>query len=601
VKEKIHQHFKGDYLRFYSKYLPNLKRIGGQEFQALCPFHEDTKPSFNFNNENGKYFCHGCGKKGNALHFYAKNHSLDDRRDFPKILKGIAADFGIPWEENKRHLIKTYDYVDAEGNLLFQVCRFEPKGFGQRRPDGKGGWIWDLKGIETVLYNLPALRNAEEVLIVEGEKDVESARALGFAATTSPMGARKWREKYNEFLKGKDLILCPDNDQEGREHMTQVGASLNGTSKSLKWLDLPGLHSKGDISDWIASFQDPQAAAERLALLIDNAEPYTPPKKATLEDIILPASEFRDLPLPKRMAYLDPWLKEDSISLVSGWRGIGKTWFSWGIADAISKGEPFGPWKCEKAVPVMVLDGEMPPSDLQERIDALHIDSRRPSPIYIYSDALANQKGIARAYLPSEPWREKMKSILLARHVKLLIIDNLASLAGGLDENAKKDWDPINAWLLELRFQGIATLLLHHTNREGSQRGTSAREDNIDISILLKPPSDYSPEEGCRFVVSFTKARVSQSGLPLIAETEFSIQQDQTGEYIWAWRNVKKERKKEILKMLDEGMEYDGIKEALGLSSKGFITKVKKEAILAGYMAANGKLTQTGTLYVMEE
>lgn len=126
MKEQVEQFFKNDYFRFYSKYLPQPKKIGGQEFQALCPFHEDRKPSFNFNNENGTYFCHGCGKKGNAIHFYAKINSLDDRRDFPKILKGISSDFGIPYEEREKKFIASYDYTDAQGKLLFQVCRFDP-------------------------------------------------------------------------------------------------------------------------------------------------------------------------------------------------------------------------------------------------------------------------------------------------------------------------------------------------------------------------------------------------------------------------------------------------------------------------------------------
>lgn len=598
LKEKIRNHFKGNYQQFYLKYLQNPKRVGGQEYQALCPFHEETNSSFNFNNETGQYFCHGCGKKGNAFHFYAKTHGLEDRRDFPKVLRGIASDFGIPWEERKRNLVKTYDYTDAQGNLLFQVCRFEPKGFGQRQPDGKGGWKWKLDGVKPVLYRLPDVLKAPEVLIVEGEKDVDNLIPLGFTATTNPMGAGKWRDEFREALAGKDIVLIPDNDQAGRQHMLDVAQSLNGSSKRLKWLDLPGLPSKGDVSDYIASFKNAEEAAERLAMMIENAEPYRP--KVSLEDIILSTQNFHALNLPPRKVFLDPWLKEDSISLVSGWRGIGKTWFSWGIADALTKGIPFGPWKSENPLPVLILDGEMPPTDLQERIEALSLTDERPCPLYIYSDGLANQHGIPRAHLGNESWREKMISILLARHIKLLIVDNLASLAGGMDENKKQDWDPVNAWLLELRFQGIATLLLHHVGKEGTQRGTNAREDNIDCSVILRSPSDYCAEDGCRFVVSFTKARVSLAGIPLTADTEFSLQEDEEGKYIWAWRNVKKERKKEILKMLDEGMNYKAIKEALGCS-KSYITKVKQEAIDAGLMSGNGKLTQAGTLYAMED
>ncbi len=136
-KDRIEKHFTGNWQAFYGKYLQGIKKLGGAEYQALCPFHQESKPSFNFNNETGLYFCHGCNKKGNPLHFFAKLHGLNDKKDFPKILKGIAQDFGIPWEETERKPVKTYDYVDQAGKLVHQTVRYEPKDFRQRRPDGK--------------------------------------------------------------------------------------------------------------------------------------------------------------------------------------------------------------------------------------------------------------------------------------------------------------------------------------------------------------------------------------------------------------------------------------------------------------------------------
>lgn len=271
-KDVIRAHFKGRYDQFYGKYLPQIKRLGQKsEYQAKCPFHDDTNPSLNVNAETGEYFCHGCNRKGNIFHFYAKLNSLDTQRDFPKILKGIAGDFGIELEHVQLRFVKAYDYTDTTGKLLFQVCRYEPKTFKQRIPDGKGGWKYSLNGTVPVLYRLPQITKAQEVLIVEGEKDVESVEALGLAATTSPMGAKKWRPEYSEYLKSKDVVLIPDNDTEGREHMTRVGASLKGIVKSLKWLELPDLPSKGDISDWISKYKTKEEAAEKLAILIESA------------------------------------------------------------------------------------------------------------------------------------------------------------------------------------------------------------------------------------------------------------------------------------------------------------------------------------------
>jgi hypothetical protein len=589
MKNKIQDYFQGSYRTFYEKYLPSVRRIGGDEYKALCPFHEDGNPSFNFNSQNGKYFCHGCQKKGNIFHFYGKRHGLSTNRDFPKILRGIADDFGISWEEKKVKIVKTYDYTDTEGNLLFQVCRMDPKDFRQRRPDGKGGWIWNLKSVQPVLYQLPNVLKAQEVILCEGEKDADNLMEVGFMATTCPMGAKKWRGEYNESLKGKNIVFIPDNDDEGREHMTQVAISLNGKAKSLKWIELPNLPSKGDASDFIATFQDKEEAAERLAVMIENADLYEPPKKTSFEDAILEVRSFKALGLAPKQKILNPWITDPSIVLIYGWRGVGKTFFAMSTLDAITKGEVFGPWKTEYQVPCLFLDGEMPVQDIDNRLD----DSDRKKPLYIYSDAYANSLGLPRAHLAHESWRTKMKSILVAKKVKLWAIDNLASLASGIDENSKREWDPINGWLLELRFAGISTIMLHHESKEGKQRGTAAREDNIDISIRLKLPHDYTPEDGARFIAHFEKSRVALEDLPLIADMEFRLTQNETGQLTWEWGSVKKENRRAVLELIGQDMDQKTICDILSLS-KGYVSKIRKKAIKDGYLTQNGELTQPG-------
>ena len=592
----VKDYFQGNYEAFYAKYLPKITKIGGNEYKATCPFHDDREPSFNFNNQTGQYFCHGCGKKGDALHFYAKINSLDTRRDFPKILKGIASDFNIPLEETKKRFVKTYDYLDAQGQLLFQVCRFEPKDFRQRhRVNGK--WAWNLKGVERVLYRLPEVLKAEEVLIVEGEKDADNLMALGFTATTCAMGAKKWRPEYNASLKGKHVVLISDNDNEGKEHMALVGASLSGTSASLKLLELPGLPSKGDVSDWIAGFTDKEQAAERLAVMIEGAKPYSPPKKASIEDAVIEDGGFNMMDLPEKKVILHPWLPEQAIILISGWRGAGKTWAALGILDAITTGQSFGPWQAGDPVPCLFLDGEMPVQDVRSRLNDIDHGVERQTPLYIYSDSFANSLGLPRAHLASETWRTSMKRILMTRHVKLWVVDNLASLATGLDENKKVDWDPVNSWLLELRFAGISTIMLHHTGKEGQQRGTSAREDNLDCSITLKRPHDYTPEDGCRFVLHFSKARVATNHLPLLADHEFKLIQNEHDRLVWIFGSIKKVLKREILRLLDEDMDAKSICEILS-TTKGTVSKVKNKAVKDGFLTAKGKLTQSGFLAV---
>src|SRR5262249_45750248 len=116
--------------------------------------------------------------------------------------------------------------------LLFQVVRFEPKDFRQRRPDGNGGWTWSLGETRRVLYRLPqiatAIRRGEAVYIVEGEKDAHTLGERGLTATTNPGGANKWRPDYADPLRGADVVIIGDNDQAGRDHVAKV-ASWRGT------------------------------------------------------------------------------------------------------------------------------------------------------------------------------------------------------------------------------------------------------------------------------------------------------------------------------------------------------------------------------------
>jgi hypothetical protein len=179
----------------------------------------------------------------------------------------------------------------------------------------------------------------------------------------------------------------------------------------------------------------------------------------------------------------------------------------------------------------------------------------------------------------------------------LLCIDNLASLASGINENKKHEYDPINQWLLDLRFAGISTIILHHESKEGKQRGTSAREDNLDISIQLKKPKDYFAEDGARFTVHFTKSRVRTKDLNLIADTEFKLDQNENGQAEWIYKDVKAERKIEVLQLLDEGYVQKDICETVGYS-KGQVSKIKSWAIKEGYLSKQGKLTPSGFQYI---
>jgi 5S rRNA maturation endonuclease (ribonuclease M5) len=146
--------------------------------------------------------------------------------------------------------VAEYGYTDEYGRLLYQVVRTDPKGFFQRYPDGKGGWI-NRKHPRQVLYRLPAVIEAAIVFVCEGEKDVETLRAHGFVATTIAGGANaKWLPTFTEALHGREVILVPDNDEPGWALMRRIADALLGQVGRLVCFDDHHRTGVKDITEW---------------------------------------------------------------------------------------------------------------------------------------------------------------------------------------------------------------------------------------------------------------------------------------------------------------------------------------------------------------
>lgn len=242
----------------------------GDRYQALCPGHEDREASLSVKlGEDGRVLlkCHaGCEPQAIVAAIGLTMKDLFPPRD--------RAGGG---NEGRGKVVAHYDYHGAGGELLFQVLRYRPKTFRQRRPDGAGGWIWDMAGVEKVPYHLPivlqAVQAGIDVFVVEGEKDVHTLQELGIPATCNAGGAGKWLKQYCEQMKGARLVILPDNDGPGRDHAQDVARKFSGLAASVKVVELPELPSKGDVSDWIRAGH----TAAELQALVDAAPEWAPP------------------------------------------------------------------------------------------------------------------------------------------------------------------------------------------------------------------------------------------------------------------------------------------------------------------------------------
>jgi 5S rRNA maturation endonuclease (ribonuclease M5) len=209
--------------------LEGVKRTGDGRAAACCPAHDDRHASLSV----------GEGADGRILLACHAGEGCPVEAITAALGIAVADLFPDPPSTNgHRHIAATYNYVDEDGTLLYQVVRFAPKQFRQRRPDGRGGWVWKLGTTRRVLYRLPAVLEAAKmggtVYVVEGEKDVHALEAAGLVATCNPMGAGKWRPHYSKMLRGADVVIVQDRDEEGRKHAAHVMEQLSGVAASAQ-------------------------------------------------------------------------------------------------------------------------------------------------------------------------------------------------------------------------------------------------------------------------------------------------------------------------------------------------------------------------------
>jgi len=275
-----------------------LEETEGIEFNkngmGLCPFHDDHNPSLSIQRENGvqRWKCFSCGTRDSIIGWIMKKQCLEFKE---------AAEWGInyfnlaPKEKKVEHstkgfeerIVTAYSYTDENRKELFQVVRFkEPKEFKAKHKEN-GEWIWDVVGINPILYHLDKILKAKEVWLTEGEKDVRTIESLGLTATTWPFGIKNWKpEFFAKEFKDKKVNICLDED--ARELALKVAGDIfNAEAEQIKVIYLPELKNKEDVSDWVdkKDTEDREGLGIMLQEIADKTAPFE------LESPLLPETK----------------------------------------------------------------------------------------------------------------------------------------------------------------------------------------------------------------------------------------------------------------------------------------------------------------------
>lgn len=284
--------------------------------------------------------------------------------------------------------------------------------------------------------------------------------------------------------------------------------------------------------------------------------------------------KFLALELPPRENLLEPWLPRQGLAMLYAPRGTGKTHMSLGIAHAVATGGTFLQWRATRPGGVLFIDGEMPAGVLQERLAVIvaNSDLDLQAPLRLLTPDL-QPPGIGMPDLATVEGQAAIDAHVDA-DISLIIIDNLSALIRTGKENEGEGWQPVQTWALRHRAAGRSVLFIHHSGKNGGQRGTSRREDVLDTVIALRRPNDYTPEQGAAFEIHFEKARGVMGDD--VAAFEALLTTDEHGRQTWATRTLEDSTHDRVVDLAREGLSQTDIAAELGINKSNVSRHLKK-------------------------
>ncbi|UGY13778.1 AAA family ATPase [Bradyrhizobium septentrionale] len=482
----------------------------------------------------GRYYDHESKTGGGVLDLISRETGRDHKAAMQWMREhGYLEQRERPPQQLGKE-VAHYSYTDENDELLFQVVRFEPKTFRQRRrphpgdpPDKiKHGWVYAVRGIRYVPYRLPelmeAIANGQVVYVVEGEKDADNLSKIGFVATTNPGGVGKWSESHTAFFRDADVVIIPHNDPQarnpdppngdgalrfhpdgrpvlpGQDHAQDVAKSLSGTAQRVRVLDLarhwPDMPPKGDVSDWLKAGGTPDA----LHALADA----TPDWSAVPFRSRFGGLRWEEIAISGHASGYT-WVVEDiipmdEIILIYGDSGSGKSFGTFDLGMAVARGQTFIGRNTEPGLVVYV--AAEAGKGFSKRKLAYVIQHELPHkatlPFYLCTkrpDFFGSDDDLVALIAEIEAVAKTYNVPLV-----LIILDTLSALAPGMNENASQDVSIVRKRLVALQQRfGAAVILVHHKPKGGgSPRGHSSLTADFETTIEFEIVADRRTSKG---------------------------------------------------------------------------------------------------------
>jgi len=449
----------------------------------------------------GTWFDFETNEGGGCVDLVRMNEGATIASNIPEILE---RKFGIQRQAQQslqpaRFMSAVYDYIDDQGEVRYQVRRFEPKTFRQCRPDGKGGWLFNMDGVEALPYNLHHMITNPDapVFIVEGEKAAQRLTKLKLVATTSHGGAKKWQPVLNQYFAGRNVVVLADNDDAGREHADIVIGNLFGVAGRIKRVELDGLPAKGDIVDWLDSGKglDDLMAAVKAAPTVSEAPAVEAEAVEAGNDNDGDYFDFVDEDYLMNMPPIewavgqgdDGLITAHGLSMIYGPPGSGKSFISLDMALCQAHGIDWQGIETKQG-DVLYIAGEGV-GGLGKRVKAWKSTHGLGTSGHFHMLPLAvNMRDQAEV-------EKLIRSIdRLDRKWTAVYIDTLARAMLGADENSSTESGLVISAADAIRNHvQCAVVFVHHSGKaaERGARGSSAILGAVDTSVVVSKDENY--------------------------------------------------------------------------------------------------------------
>jgi KaiC/GvpD/RAD55 family RecA-like ATPase len=436
--------------------------------------------------------------------------------------------------ETEKVAVKGYRYTTADGETLYEVIRYQlklpdgswkidpatgtpEKTFRQRRPDGRGGHVWNLDGVEHTIFRHDqveiAIAEGKTIYLPEGEKDVETLEQWGLVASTNSGGAKNWTDKLAAYFKAADVVIPIDNDDAGRARGEKVARSLKGIAKRVRILDFAPhwatIKPKFDVTDW----KDAGGTKDELLKIVDGLRDWMPAPPTSR----FGAQQFQNVG-KNGIAY--DWLikgliERNGVFVVAGEMQTGKSFLTIDLGMKVATGEDFGNRKVKQGLVIYVAAEDAKGVELRvEGYRREHgLDAKLvPFLVMTRKVSLLDDKDVDEFIDECLRWAE-----FYGQKLELIFIDTFSVATEGLDEISGAETGKVLGRVNRIAEKtGAAVGLVMHLNARGERvRGHSSLTANVSQVIELRLHAQFQPNRNLppKYILDDDGRQIRQASL----------------------------------------------------------------------------------------